>query len=133
MQSTYKEKSIFAAYFFWHYTQGFREVFGVFGNLLWFIVNFFSFGLLLKTIFRPWRRMGESYGNGFDLNRIFSTFIVNLLMRLVGFVIKTLVLLLGFFAYLVILFFGLIVTIVWLGFPIFLFACATLSLSFFIV
>lgn len=133
MQDSYKERSIFVAYFYWHYSQGLRELFGVLGNFLWFITNFFSFSLLLKTLFAPWKRMGESYGRGLDINRILSTFVVNSLMRLVGFVIKFFVLLVGLIAYVVVTVFGLIALVVWLGFPVLLLACAVLSFSFFIV
>ena len=102
MSETYENGSIFIAYVKWHYGRGLRELFGVAGNFLWFVTNFFSFKLLLKTLFSPWKRLGENYEGGFNLGAFASTFIVNGLMRTFGFITRLLVLLVGFVSYILV-------------------------------
>ncbi len=133
MSEVYGRDSFFVAYVKWHYGQGLRELFGVTQNFLWFIVHFFSFKLLLKTLFTPWKRLGENYEGGFDLSAFASTFIVNGLMRTVGFVTKTLVLLVGSISYLLAIIFSFFIFIIWVLAPIILMGSIILSATFFIV
>ena len=133
MSEVYGRDSFFVAYVKWHYGQGLRELFGVTQNFLWFIVHFFSFKLLLKTLFTPWKRLGENYEGGFDLSAFASTFIVNGLMRTVGFVTKTLVLLVGSISYLLAIIFSFFIFIIWVLAPIILMGSIILSATFFVV
>ncbi len=133
MSETYESDSIFIAYAKWHYGQGLRELFGVTGNFLWFIVNFFSFKLLLKTLFAPWRRLGEHYGGGFDLNAFASTLIINGLMRAFGFITRSLVLLVGLVSYILVLIFSFFISVIWLLAPIILLGSVILSATFFVI
>lgn len=105
----------------------------VFVNFLWFISHFFSFKLLLKTLFRPWKRMGESYGQGLQLDKIASAFIVNMLMRVVGLVSRAVVIFVGMVAYISVLAFGVSIFIIWIFLPLLLVASAVLSFSFFVI
>jgi|SRR3989344_2459894 len=133
MSETYNTNSIFWAYAKWHYGQGVRELVSVAGNFLWFLSHFFSFKLLTRTLFAPWKRMGEGYGQGFDLGRIASAFIVNLLMRAVGFVTRIIVLFVGFCSYLAILGLSLVVFLIWIFAPAILMGSLLLSVTFFVV
>lgn len=133
MSDTYERDSLFIAYVKWHYGQGLRELFDVSGNFLWFVSNFFSFKLLLKTLFAPWRRLGETYGGGLDLEAFASSLIVNGLMRAVGFVTKTVVLLVGLVTYLLVIVFSLFIFIIWAFAPLILLGSAILSATFFVV
>jgi|SRR3989344_2581249 len=133
MSESYENESIFFAYLKWHYGKGLRELFGVTKNFLWFITHFFSFKLLLKTLLSPWRRLGEPYNGGFDLKAFASTFIINILMRLVGFFLKAIVLLVGLFSYLFVLSFFLSVLLIWLLTPAVLIGSLILSVTFFII
>jgi len=120
------------AYLKWHYGRGLKELFGVFGNFLWFVSNFFSFKLLLKTLFAPWKRLGESYGSIFDFENFASSFVINLLMRLVGFITKTIVIIVGAVAYVFTCLLLFLAIIFWILAPVFLVACVALSVLFFI-
>ncbi len=80
--------SFFGRYLAWHYTGGLLACLRLWGDFLWFIYNFFSVPIIVRTLFAPWRRLGESYRGGFDPGRMFETFIVNILMRLFGFVVR---------------------------------------------
>lgn len=132
MSEAYERDSFFLAYVKWHYGQGLRELFGVAGNFLWFISHFFSFKLLLRTLFAPWKRLGENYSGGFDLGAFASTLVVNSLMRAVGFCTKILVMLVGLISYASALVFSFFIFIIWISAPAILLGSAVLSATFFI-
>lgn len=133
MSEAYETEPFFLAYVKWHYSQGLRELFGVAGNFLWFIKNFFSFKLLSKTLFAPWKRMNEHYEGGLDFGAIASTFIVNSLMRLVGFVTKIVVLLVGLVSYILVFVFTFFILVIWFLAPAILLGSIILSVTFFIL
>jgi hypothetical protein len=133
MSETYERDPLILAYIKWHYGQGLREFFAVSGNFLWFITHFFSFKLLLKTWFAPWRRLGEHYGGGLDLEAWASTILVNTIMRVVGFVTKMLVLLVGSATYLLVLLFAFFIFLIWILLPVILIGSLVLSATFFVV
>lgn len=133
MSEAYERDPFFIAYAKWHYGQGLRELFGVAGNFLWFVTNFFSFKLLSKTLFVPWKRLGENYEGGFDLSAFASTLIVNGLMRTVGFITKVIVLLVGFVSYILVLIFSFFISIIWLLAPAILLGSIILSVTFFVI
>jgi hypothetical protein len=133
MSEAFEKDSFFVAYLKWHYGQGLRELFGVAGNFLWFIYHFFSFKLLLKTLFAPWRRLGEHYEGGFDLSAFASTFILNMIMRTVGFVTKTLALLVGAVSYILALIFSFFIFVIWFLAPAILIGSLVLAITFFVI
>ena len=75
-------------YILWHYTLGLRSTAAFGTNLLRFLFAFFSLSLLIRTLFSPWRRLGEDYTKGLRPGAWFETFVINTLMRLVGFLIR---------------------------------------------
>jgi len=89
---------VFPSYFKWHYGKSFLELLGIIKNLLSFVVHFFSFKLLLKTLFHPWRRMKENYAHGLDLGSLFSSLLVNTLMRIVGLISRLVLIFVGLIA-----------------------------------
>ena len=133
MSEIYERDSFFLAYIKWHYNQGLKEFFGVSGNFLWFISHFFSFKLLLRNLFAPWKRLGENYEGGFDLGAFASVLVVNSLMRIVGFVTKVLVLSVGLISYILVLIFIFFIFIIWLLAPIILLSSIVLSATFFAI
>lgn len=133
MADIYEGDSMLVAYIRWHYGQGLHELFAVAKNFLWFVANFFSFKLLLKTLFAPWKRMGENYEDGFNISAFASTLLVNTLMRLVGFITKTVVLVVGLVSCVLVLIFSFFIFIIWALAPVLLIGSAVLSVTFFIV
>ena len=107
-------------YFRWHYTKALRDLFLNLKNGLLFVLHFFSLALLIRTLFTPWKRLGEGYKRGFDLGAFFSTFVVNLLLRFVGFVIRFVTIILGLLTLILSFSFALILTVIWIIFPVFL-------------
>ena len=133
MSEVYEREPFFLAYVRWHYSQGLSELLEVARNILWFVAHFFSFKLLLSTLFNPWRRLGESYGQGFNLSAFASAFIVNTLMRVIGLATKLLVLGVGLAAYLSVALFFVALFLIWILAPLLLLGSAILSATFFVI
>src|SRR5688572_8031457 len=81
-------------YLFWHYRNGISDAKNLSKNLLWFLWNFFSINLLLKTLFSPWQKLNERRTKG-SLQSFFESLVINTLMRLVGAVIRLIFIFLG--------------------------------------
>lgn len=131
MKDVYYTDSVLVAYMRFHYGRGIRELVGVARNFLWFIAHFFSFSLLLRTLFAPWHRMGEMYGSIINFEAFFSTFVVNMLMRAVGFITRVAVLMVGMVAYVLTAIGAGIMFVVWLTAPLLLIGMIVLSVTFF--
>ncbi|NLE07100.1 MAG: hypothetical protein GX627_00555 [Parcubacteria group bacterium] len=132
MSEVYERDSFFWAYVKWHYTQGLRELFGVAYNFLWFIAHFFSFKLLLKTLFVPWKKFSEHCGKKLNPGSFSSGFIINGLTRTAGFIVKVAVLTVGFVAYVLVSVLTFIVFIIWVLAPVILLGCIVLAITFFV-
>lgn len=131
MTQVYENDSIFLAYAKWHYGKGLSELFGVIGNFFWFLTNFFSFKFLFKTLFVPWKRMGERYASIFDFDSFFSAFIVNTLMRGVGFLFKILVMFFGTICFVLLIILSFLAIFFWIFAPVILIGSVVLSVIFF--
>jgi hypothetical protein len=107
-----------------------REMLRNWMDFLWFLTEFFSLGILLKTLFSPWERMNERYKGGLDIGNFAETILVNFLMRLVGFVIRALILLAGLFSIIVGIIMGAVIFVVWLLYPLVVFFLLALSIKF---
>lgn len=87
---------LFPTYIFWHYTHAIREFFTVGGNFFWFMFNFFSIDILLKTLFSPWRRLAKD--ESVRHPTFFSNLVINLLMRITGFLVRAVTIVMGLFS-----------------------------------
>jgi len=77
------------AYILWHYGRGFSELAHFWASIILFINHFFSIPLLIRTLFSPWRRMGEATRRGgLHIGDYFGDLVVGLLMRIVGFAVR---------------------------------------------
>ena len=106
-----------SSYLAWHYSIGLVDCLRLLANFLWFIYHFFSVPEVVRTLFSPWRRLGESYRVGFHPERVLEAFIVNTLMRLVGFVIRLVWLMVALVAIIITFLLGLLVMLVFLTAP----------------
>ncbi len=111
---------IFWYYIVWHYTKAFRDIFRITLNYLWFIENFFSINLLMRTLISPWRRLSISGGKGKE-DSFFGAFLINTLMRLVGFLIRSVTIIFGALSLLATFALGFIFIILWLFLPFIIF------------
>ncbi|MEX2369340.1 MAG: hypothetical protein WD552_03045 [Candidatus Paceibacterota bacterium] len=80
--------SFINTYLYWHYVLGAAALLAHVRHYLAFIWRIFAVPTLLRTLVSPWHRLQESYGSGFNLSAVVNTFIVNILMRLVGLVVR---------------------------------------------
>lgn len=104
-------------YIRWHYTRALSDLFQNCKHFLVFTFSFFSIEQLLKTLFSPWRRLGQTYSGGFDIEDFFGSVIVNTLMRLLGFFIRLIVIVVGLTSTLIVGVCELLVISVWVLMP----------------
>ena len=116
-------------YIRWHYLRGFRELIYLCRNFLQFIVHLFSIPLLLKTLFHPWRRMGEAYKKGLDPEAIISALIVNMIMRAVGFISRLAIISVGLLGLLFVLIGSALAIVAWLFLPLILVVLLSVSIT----
>ena len=107
-------------YLLWHYTKAWSDMERIFGNYLWFVGNFFSIELLLKTLFSPWRRLSVTSGRGGE-ESFFGRIIINTLMRFVGFIMRACTIVIGVLAELAVVALGCCAVIIWLLLPVIIF------------
>ena len=90
---------LFPHYLLWHYTKAFADLWRVSKNLLFSISHFFAFTLLLRSLFSPWERLGETHRKGSGIGDYFATLVVNFIMRIIGFVMRFVLLVVGSLVY----------------------------------
>jgi hypothetical protein len=109
--------SIIPYYFSWHYSQGTISYFRIQKNLIWFLWNFFSIKILLKTFFAPFEKLKENYTGGLDIENWLSSVLVTTLMRLVGMFARSVIIVTGLITILAFLIIGFFGIFVWLALP----------------
>jgi len=120
-------------YIAWHYSHGVADLWQTFTNILWFIKSFFSFKILLRTMFMPWQRLRERYDRRRGLGDILGSLFINILMRIIGTIIRSVTFLVGAFVYVLFLIIGLLFFIAWFLIPplmVFLFITGILAIIF---
>lgn len=105
-------------YFVWHYTRAYRELIHIEKNILWFLFHFFSLPELTRTLFSPWKRLGENYGSIFDTEEFFAALVTNSLMRIVGIVMRAIIIGAGSVVLIVTLVGSFIAVFVWTLLPL---------------
>lgn len=81
-------------------------------NILIFIVYYFDFALLTKTLFAPWKReFWKKTSRGFNPSELIFVGVSNLVSRLIGAGIRTTMMLAGFAAVVSALLFGFLVSV----------------------
>ena len=117
------------SYFRWHYSTSLKDLSNNLKNGFLFIPQFFSLSTLLRTIFSPWKRLGEEYHKGFDPSAFFSTAILNTILRIVGFVIRSVTIVISLVVLIFYTFAAITLYLVWLIFPAFLLFVLALGLK----
>ncbi len=86
--------SVYLDYVRWHYSEALFHYVRLLKTAWWFVTAFFSMSQLWKTLFKPYRRMGESDGSTWEA--VITTLVINCLSRIVGFCIRITLLGIGF-------------------------------------
>ena len=109
---------VIGRYFIWHYGRAISDLTRIYRNLIAFIFNFFSVSILVNSYFAPWRRLSEDYpAKSVDLFNYFSTFLVNIIMRLVGIFMRTVIIVLGIAVTLLVILSYPIILLFWIVLP----------------
>ncbi len=111
---------ILLGYLKWHYGKALLSFSQIWGNLFYFINIFFSFDLLFKNFFDPWKRMADQYPKFFDLKLYLTAFVTNSIVRIVGMIMRTFLIILGLLTYMFLTLLYPIVLIFWLVLPLLL-------------
>jgi len=114
------KQNIFLKYLLWHFFEMPKNIFKNWINYLRFGLNYFSVGLILKTLFSPWRNYKWFYPKGFDFGKYFEVAFSNLISRVVGFFPRSILIVVGIVFEVFILFAGFFVFIIWFILPVFL-------------
>ncbi len=109
---------VFFEYIAWAYGEGVKEFWRAWTNAHWFVYRFFSVPLMVRTLFQPFRRMQEGYGQGFDVERWLETFVMNMITRAIGFLVRASLLLFALVVELGAFAFGAAAFILFLGAPV---------------
>lgn len=122
--------AIIVRYLVWHYSLAVLQFSRVYKNITVFLYNFFSIPILLKTFFAPWRRMGESYPEDkTQLVEIISSFVVNMIVRMVGVVMRSVIILIGFLTVTIFIIFYPILLLLWLALPVIVVVLLTIGVA----
>lgn len=78
---------VFIDYFVWHYGAGLFGVFHRWRDVALYIIHLFSIRILLRTLFRPLKRITESY-QGHSVEDRAATLVVNLTSRVFGMIVR---------------------------------------------
>ncbi|OHA26650.1 MAG: hypothetical protein A3D52_03135 [Candidatus Taylorbacteria bacterium RIFCSPHIGHO2_02_FULL_44_36] len=106
-------------YLVWHYSEALADWWRIVGNFVWFFFHMFSIGLLLRTLFSPFKRMQEERKKGgFKFEDWGGAIIINVLMRLIGFGVRTMLIAVGAIFILFTILIGVTAFVLWLVLPL---------------
>lgn len=110
--------TLFFYYFYWHYTRALLDIISIWRNLVWFVWNYFSISLLFRTLFSPWRRLGEQRKGFFD--PVFL--VIDIFMRIFGAIIRSIMIFIGLLFVSLFIIMGPIFFIIWIALPVIVFS-----------
>ena len=105
-------------YLVWHYSEALADWRRIVSNFIWFFFHMFSVGLLLRTLFSPFKRMREERKKGsLAFEDWGGAIIVNLLMRLIGFLVRSMIITIGVIFIIFTILVGAVALLLWLILP----------------
>lgn len=108
-----------AEMFLWWYSSGWKVFIDKLKTSLESLVDFFSMGSLIRTLFKPFRQISaESAGESASLDLKFHMFLDRLISRIIGFFSRLTLLIAGVIIIIVGGVFSLILTILWPFIPL---------------
>jgi len=106
-------------YIAWHYSQGVKKLLEIWKNFLAFFWQFFSVGILFRTLFFPWKRdINFAAERGLHPFLFFQRHLNNVFSRLMGGIVRLTVIVIGFAAEAVTLILGIASLILWITLPV---------------
>lgn len=101
----------------WYYKKGIKNAVAVYQSVILIVYDFFSIGLLLKTLFSPWKRDVVEPGTP-SLQLMMQAMWFNLIARLMGFVVRSLMIIFGTICLILTMLLGGLTLLVALGLPL---------------
>lgn len=102
----------------WHYTQGISYYFQRYLFSLQWISHYYSLGLLLTSLFSPYKRIVNTEKKpGFDVGRWFEKISFNIVSRFIGAIVRLILFVAGCFSLLVVGVMGVLGFLIWLLIP----------------
>ena len=123
--------SIIQDYFVWHYTRAWWQMWGIWRNMLWFVIHFFSLPQLTRSWFTPFKRITEGRGKRFDLEDLATYIIINLISRIIGAIARTALIALGLVTLLATIVGGFVVYTLWMVAPFIIIGLLGMSIRLF--
>ncbi len=102
--------------FQWWYGDGLRERIKFASVRLESLIDYFSFSLLLKTLFSPYRQISAGKVDG-SLEVQLRAFVDKLFSRVIGAVIRLIIMIVGFVVLILAVVYTLLTMILWLALP----------------
>ena len=105
-------------YLRWHYSRALRDFLGIWGNVLWFVGNLFSVGILFRTLIQPLKLMSEDKGSLLTDPAVYAqNLLVNLIMRIVGGMTRLTLIVIALVAWGILFVGGIALFFLWLALP----------------
>lgn len=114
------KQNIIFSWLKWHFFEAPKSILQIWRNFLKFNFDFFSVGVLIRTLFSPWKKNQWSYGRGFDIGRYFSVLFSNLISRILGAVVRLFLIIFGLLIEIFIFLGGAFVFLFWIIMPVLL-------------
>ncbi|MBU2592664.1 MAG: AAA family ATPase [Patescibacteria group bacterium] len=101
----------------WHYTKGLNFFLNRWLFVLTWVNHYFSIGLLIKSLFAPWKRLIIEESDSPGLKGFFDRFTFNLISRAIGAVVRLAVVLAASLILVLTVIAGFLLFLIWLIFP----------------
>lgn len=106
------------AFFGWWYTVGWIDQIQLVRERLIRLSDFFSMGLLVKNLFKPFKQLDTDTVKG-SLDVVLRAWVDRMISRMIGAMIRTTLILVGVVSWLVGLLMGIVWLVVWPTLPVF--------------
>lgn len=109
----YNRSMAIMLFFSWWYGPGWKNSFSRITQRVDAIATELSMGILLKTLFEPWKQITSHSGPNDSIDVKFHAWFDNLFARMIGFVIRSSVLVFGTLSVVVVVLFGTVLALLW--------------------
>lgn len=121
-------------YIAWHYSKGLKKFLEIWNSFISFVWHFFSIGILLRTLFFPWKRdISFVGGRGFHPLLFLRRSVENFFSRLMGMLVRLTTIVLGLALEIGVLILGFASLILWIFLPAALIFSAAAFYGLFVV
>jgi hypothetical protein len=110
-------QNIFLQWMAWQFIDTPRFIIRIWRNFLVFNFNYFSIGVLFRTLFAYWHKYRWQAPSGFSIGKYLEAAASNLVSRVLGAIMRTFLIILGLLFEILILIGGLISLSLWLISP----------------